>query len=49
MPSATAAAMAGAMCSASSLPNSPCSPAWGLSPHTAIRGAVEEPAQRVVA
>ncbi len=30
--------IAGAMCSASSSPNSPCSPACGLSPQTAIRG-----------
>ena len=38
MPSSRAAAIAGAMCSASSDPNSPCSPACGFNPHTATRG-----------
>jgi len=38
MPASRAARIAGAMCSRSSSPNSPCSPACGFSPQTAIRG-----------
>ena len=38
IPRSAAAAIAGAMCSMSSSPNRPCSPACGLRPHTAIRG-----------
>ena len=39
MPSAASSSMAGAMTSASSLPIRPPSPACGLSPATAMRGA----------
>ncbi len=39
MPLARAVAMAGRMIYSSSRPKSPCSPAWGLSPQTAMRGS----------
>ena len=45
MPLRVAASIAGAMWSMSSVPNSPCSPACGFRPHTAIRGFGEEPAR----